>query len=373
MDAVVTEARISASARIWHRIPAGVLFALALAASLPAAGNCKLIRIAELPVTMVGYRPLIDVGINGEKVKALIDTGGQVSMVFRSEAARLHLPLVDFSGMDGMKLYGIGGETRVQRATIHQFTLQQAAVTDFRLAAAGEHPVSQEGGSMILGEDFWSRFTVEFDFGHGAVRLYKTDGCKAEPLVYWSKTYSEAALERSVDASNRIEAQVLLNGVEITALLDTGAGHSAVTNAAAAKAGITPAGEGVRSAGSVRGLGAGKREAWIGTFQTFAIGGEQIQNSQLYIADLFGGAKQEVLGSRIAVNVFDANMLLGADFFQSHRVMVVPGRRNIEFTYNGGPVFRTPPPEVSPANGAHDTPPQETRPNPASNEAPAPQ
>jgi len=32
-------------------------------------------------------------------------------------------------------------------------------------------------------------------------------------------------------------------------------------------------------------------------------------------------------------------MLLGADFFMSHRIYVANGRRMIYFTYNGGPVF----------------------------------
>jgi predicted aspartyl protease len=317
---------------------------------------------------MRGNRPLIEVAINGEKAKALVNTGAVGSVVWRSEAVRLHLPLVDFSNM---KMYGVGGETRVQLATIHQFTLQGATVTNLRLPAAGEHPASADGGSVILGEDFWSHYTVEFDLGHGMLRLYRTDGCKDEPLAYWSNTYSVAALEKRVDISNRIEAQVSLNGVEVTALLDTGAWHSAVTNAAAAKAGITPKDEGVRAAGSLHGFGAGAREAWVGTFPSFAIGDERIQNAQLYIADLFRGAAREELGSRIAVKMFDADMLLGADFFQSHRVMVVPDRRRIEFTYNGGPVFRTPPPG-EPADGAIDRLPQEAQPNPAADGAPAP-
>jgi hypothetical protein len=35
----------------------------------------------------------------------------------------------------------------------------------------------------------------------------------------------------------------------------------------------------------------------------------------------------------------DEDMLLGADFFLSHRIYVANGQEKIYFTYNGGPVF----------------------------------
>jgi len=35
-------------------------------------------------------------------------------------------------------------------------------------------------------------------------------------------------------------------------------------------------------------------------------------------------------------------MLLGADFFQSHRIYVANSQRQMFFTYNGGPVFGLP-------------------------------
>jgi len=34
-------------------------------------------------------------------------------------------------------------------------------------------------------------------------------------------------------------------------------------------------------------------------------------------------------------------MLLGMDFFMAHRILVMPSKRKMVFTYNGGTVFRT--------------------------------
>jgi tetratricopeptide (TPR) repeat protein len=71
-------------------------------------------------------------------------------------------------------------------------------------------------------------------------------------------------------------------------------------------------------------------ETWIGRFSSFKIGEEEIQNAQLRFAD-------------IPISV---DMLLGADFFLSHRIMLSNSQHQIYITYGGGPVFdlRTRPP-----------------------------
>jgi tetratricopeptide (TPR) repeat protein len=54
-----------------------------------------------------------------------------------------------------------------------------------------------------------------------------------------------------------------------------------------------------------------------------------------------------------------ADMLIGADFFLSHRVYVASGQHKLYFTYNGGPVFNlasTPTPTPLPAEGAAPAP-----------------
>ena len=57
-------------------------------------------------------------------------------------------------------------------------------------------------------------------------------------------------------------------------------------------------------------------------------------------------------------------MLIGADFFLSHRIYVASSQKKLYFTYNGGPVFNL---ETAPATAARETPP------PAEGAAPAPE
>ncbi len=49
------------------------------------------------------------------------------------------------------------------------------------------------------------------------------------------------------------------------------------------------------------------------------------------------------------LGLVDADMLIGADFFLSHRIYVASKQRKVYFTFNGGPVFNLAdaPPQVA--------------------------
>jgi tetratricopeptide (TPR) repeat protein len=66
-------------------------------------------------------------------------------------------------------------------------------------------------------------------------------------------------------------------------------------------------------------------EAFLAPFASFAIGDEEIKNTRLRVADL---------------DLPQSDMILGADFFLSHRILISNSQKRVYFTYNGGPVFR---------------------------------
>ena len=49
-------------------------------------------------------------------------------------------------------------------------------------------------------------------------------------------------------------------------------------------------------------------------------------------------------------------MLIGADFFLSHRIYVASSQRKLYFTYNGGPVFNLDTPGAATTAGAAESP-----------------
>jgi len=335
------------TARSLRHIACCVAFGLAVAG--PVYGDCKIER-SELPVSVEHNRAYLNGEINGQRVRILVDTGSAVDLIWRSQAERLGLKLRE---LQGIQLAGVGGNVRTEQTTVKQLTIDNLTVKDVDFIVAGASKRPSGNVAMILGENFFSRFTTEFDLGHGAIRIMRVSGCRTEQLVYWSKTYSLAKLIRSPSDRNHIETEVLLNGEKILAWLDSGAYTSLVTTAAAARVKVTPDTTGVVAAGNARGIGRFAAPSWVGTFDTFALGDEQIHNAKLLIADVFAHNTSISLGSRIPVAMEGLpSMLIGADFFLSHRILVPQGGREFVFTYVGGPVFQTVHEEPTPEDSA---------------------
>jgi tetratricopeptide (TPR) repeat protein len=115
-----------------------------------------------------------------------------------------------------------------------------------------------------------------------------------------------------------------LNGARIKVLFDTGASYSFLSFAAARRARIDPNGPGTETGPDTSGIGRGTVKTRIAPVETFQIGGETIKHTRLRLGD---------------EDIPDADMLIGVDFFLSHRVYVANSQGKIYFTYNGGPVF----------------------------------
>jgi tetratricopeptide (TPR) repeat protein len=119
--------------------------------------------------------------------------------------------------------------------------------------------------------------------------------------------------------------EAYLNGEKIRVAFDTGAYTSLLSSRAAARAGIKPDSPGVVDGGMTGGVGRDRVKSYIATFSSFKIGdGEEIKNAKLRFTDM---------------DLEMADMLLGADFFVSHRIFVANKEHRLFLSYNGGPVF----------------------------------
>lgn len=113
-----------------------------------------------------------------------------------------------------------------------------------------------------------------------------------------------------------IKAKASINGKPVTVMFDTGA-LSILSVDAARRVGLLDDKKQMVPAGTVFGAGSGERPSWTVPVQTFELGTERITNSRLRVVD----------------------MLIGIDFFLSHRIYVAPSQDRMFFTYTGGPVF----------------------------------
>ena len=82
---------------------------------------------------------------------------------------------------------------------------------------------------------------------------------------------------------------------------------------------------------------------WVGRFDTFQIAGETIGHARLRVVHVPQGRNGQ-----------NFDMILGADFFRSHRVLAAYSQHKLYFSYLGGPVFQVVGPLNLPSDASGD-------------------
>jgi tetratricopeptide (TPR) repeat protein/predicted aspartyl protease len=288
-----------------------------------ADSKCRISRILEFPITMNSLRPTIPVKINNRDAKFVLDSGAFYSIMSSATAAQYSLKLTP--APFGFRIMGIGGSAEAKIATVKEFTIVGIAIKNVEFLVGGSEIAAYEG---VLGQNLLERFDVEYDLANGAIRLFRTEGCEHSLLAYWLKPgqeYSSMHIDAINPANPHTVGVAYVNGQSIRVAFDTGAFTSLLSAKAAARAGIKPDSEGVVEAGYSGGFGRGRVKTYIARFDSFKIGdSEEIKNARLRIA---------------ALDLGFVDMLLGADFFVSHRIFVANREHTLFLSYNGGPVF----------------------------------
>ena len=301
-----------------------VYFLLLLMSAQAVAAECKLSKIAEFPVTMRGSHPLVTAKINGEDAVFIADSGAFYSTISPGSAAQYKLRLEP--APYGIRLVGVGGVAETSMVTVKEFSIVGIPIHNLEFLVAG----SEVGGGDsvgLLGQNFFRLGDVEYDLAAGVIRLMQAKDCSHARLAYWLKTdqaYSVMPIEWATRMQPHTTGAAYLNGAKIRVMFDSGAWSSVLSTKAAERAGIKPDSPGVTDAGFSRGIGRAVTKTYIGNFQSFKIGDEEIRNAKLRFGD---------------IGIEGADMLLGADFFLSHHIYVARSQNELYFTYNGGAVF----------------------------------
>jgi len=306
--------------------------AAGLLAAPPASAACSL-KTQSIPVTMRGLRAMVTAEVNGREGQFLLDSGSEVNALNGRFAADLKLKPVGIAETGthldvdaSTAIEGVAGVKTVNG-------LVKADRFDFLGASFKDVPfmASDRVGNVdgLLGQAFLRVADVEYDLAQSKVQLIKPEGCRGVNLAYWAKdgqAYSVIPLEWIDRDRPQTEAAIYVNGVRMRAAFDTGSGTTFITETAAARAGVRTTDPGVRPAGATKAMDRDV-QTWVGTFASVKIGDEEVKNTSM------------VIGQSGALG-FD--VLLGADFFMSHHIYVANSQGKIFFTYEGGPVFRTP-------------------------------
>jgi len=326
---------------------------------LPFQSHAECKRAAmDLPVTISGTRALIDAKINHQDVRLMVDTGAFFSMI--SAAMAQELKLKAGPAPYGLTIRGVGGNTAPSVATAKVFTIANVDIPNVEFLVGGSE--AGGGSSGLLGQNFLVNWNVEYDLAKGAIRLFRDTDCSKQFLAYWAlqnhQPYTVTNIEKVSPRYPHAIGHAFINGERISVLFDSGAYQSVLSLKAAARVGVKVDSPGVIQAGLTGGIGRNMVMSYIAPFSSFKFAdGEEIKNARLRVAD---------------VDVGIADMLIGADFFLSHRIFIANTQGKLYFTYNGGPVFdlRTKPTALDQARDASaqtsDANPRESNPQPPS-------
>jgi tetratricopeptide (TPR) repeat protein/predicted aspartyl protease len=336
-----------------------VLICSTIAVGLPAAsfGESKCaVALAELPITLApGNRALLSTKINGADARFILDSGAFFSMMPMAAATQYHLPL-QWAPM-GFTIVGIGGDSKVQIGVIKDFQVGELKFHDVEFFIGGSDIQSNSVG--LIGQNWLANWDVEYDMGHGRIALVRPQNCsKSSWIAYWAPVGkgSRLDIEPTRDARYQTMSTVQINGKDIRFTFDTGAPTSVLFRRGADKLGIKLDGPGVTDAGYSSGLGASRIKQYIVTLNSFKVGDdEEIKNARIRVMD---GNVGPNLYSK-----YDSDMLLGADFILSHRILVSNSQHKMYINYNGGPIFNVtgPKPNSADSQPGSDASPTESR------------
>jgi len=292
------------------------VFALLIAAILPSASFAICRRsAADLPLTVQDTRPVVGAKINGQDAKLLIDSGSYSSSISSSAAEQYKLQ----TGMSA-------SHSSVSAAVVKSFKIANVDVNNLEFLVVGNQD-GDSGDAGLLGQSFLERWDVEYDLANGMLRLMTDDDCQNTFLAYWvtpGQAYTTMSIRSASTKEPLTMGSAYVNGVKIRVTFDTGAPRSVLSLKAAERAGVKIDMAGVVDGGVTKGAGRNWVKSYIAPFDSFKFeNGEEIRHTHLRIADLN----------------MNSDMLLGADFFLSHRVFVANSQNKLYFTYNGGPVF----------------------------------
>ena len=276
--------------------------------------DCKLVPVAELPMTLKTGHVVIPASANDRDLTLGIDTGGSGTSLTKAGVGHIGLP---YAASLGAVVPTIGG-LRLSEGNVHLRDLRIGALALSNLYIPEMDTLPGVDG--LIGPDILSRYDVELDFGGKTFRLFKTHPC-ADRAVSWSGAYTTVPFTFTGD--EHIRVRVTLDGRNMSAILDTGAGISVMSMEDANNAfGLTSNSPAVEAANPVSGLAwSGRVHAYTTTFKTLTIGGVTI-----------AGPRIELIEGRNFLGHDFAQLVLGNDVLSRFHLYIAYRQQKLYLT-----------------------------------------
>ena len=201
----------------------------------PAAIDCKLSMVAQMPLQVEDRLLVVPAGIDGKWVHLVVDSGAERTTISEAAAERLGLPKDARYINHSM---GIGGATTTTDATIDRLVLGGVHFPVNRVAVGNFNLRNQPGlaADGLLGADILLAFDLDIDVPGGKLTLYRSRVCpNAQPP--WHEPPIEITGVRA--RKDRLLLPIDLDYAAGMAILDTGAQANVLGVAMARRMGLT--------------------------------------------------------------------------------------------------------------------------------------
>jgi len=238
--------------------------------------ECKLMRMAGLPMTVKFNHLSIPAQVNGTDLALAIDTGGFASSL--TEAAIERLGLVKHP-MNSVIIRDMGGKIADEYVRAEKFRIGNLEKDGVYLSVMATLP----GFDGLIAPDILRNYDVELDFGGKNFNLFKPHPCK-DRAVYWAGSY--AAIPITVMPDGHILVPVTLDGQDTDAIIDSGAPVSVLSMESAHRLfGLSPDSANVAAAGALMGGSGSKVNTYAYPFKTLTMGAVTVSNPRIALTE----------------------------------------------------------------------------------------
>jgi predicted aspartyl protease len=308
-----------------------------IAAAPAQAGGCDYRTLGSIPLHWDGLRPTIAGAINGQPVPMVLDTGALSTLVSGRVAAR--------AGLQGQPVeveqVGFGGVTAARGARAAEISFGAFRWRDVGVLVPAQ--AADDLPDVLVSAGFLFQHDLELDAGR--VSFLEPGDCEEEHPSGWAAGAPWLPMQPMGPRDLRVTVPVVVDGVALRALVDSGSPLSMIDLAAARGLGFDPGRAGTLS-GRGGGVGAHLNTQWVAPFRAVVIGPEAVREVPLVVTDLWGSGASDLAqagrpaGAQAAAALPQPQMILGADFLKSHRVLFAASQHRLYFAFTGGKVFQ---------------------------------
>lgn len=278
-------------------VPLLLLFALAACAADPAL-DCRLDKVAELPVQRMNNVPVLTVEINGKPASLILDTGSDATVLTRVAARRLGVA----EGGAVRTIGGAGGKAQVAVARIDTLALGPVLLSGAR-ALLADAPAPPIDG--LLGIDVMVDYELELDVPQGRVTLYRARSCiTAQPN--WTGPIIRLPVQQKA-GSGHLFVPVEADGEKLRGMLDSGASRSTLSLQAAEDIKIHRRALAQLPATRSQTVNAGGMVVRTAAIRELRVGPDRLDRPQIAVADL---------------PAFAGDLLIGADYMTTRKMWI---------------------------------------------------